>query len=223
MGRFLLKDWHVNEGLAPLIAQVKVKYPRIIVGTIGDAAHQHEVSDHNPNVAGRVNAADFMLGSSFKTSDADYLVDKIIKDSRVKYVIWKRRIWKPGIGWAPYKGTDPHTGHVHLSVLDSAYKNTTPWDITERTVVFNNVNGYLPTLLYGDHDPIMGIKYVHRLQYMLNYMHTEDVVVDGVYGPATKKVCEDVFGGNGIAVGTPQWMHLLAMFTHDPTNVPKKP
>jgi hypothetical protein len=38
----------------------------------------------------------------------------------VLYVIWYRRIWMPGVGWAAYSsGSSPsaaHTNHVHLSI-----------------------------------------------------------------------------------------------------------
>lgn len=33
----------------------------------------------------------------------------------IKYVIWYRRIWQPGIGWKRYVGPSPHTDHVHVS------------------------------------------------------------------------------------------------------------
>jgi hypothetical protein len=124
--------WHVNEGLAPLIAQMKAKYPGIVVGTIGDQTHSAEVSDHNPNSAGRVNAADFMFGDKFTFSDGPWFTAWLIQDSRVHYVIFNRRIWTSETEqWGPYYGTDPHTNHVHLSVKDSAHTNTRPWKLSK--------------------------------------------------------------------------------------------
>jgi hypothetical protein len=37
----------------------------------------------------------------------------------VLYLIYNRRIWsapKQAEGWRPYKGSDPHTDHVHISL-----------------------------------------------------------------------------------------------------------
>jgi hypothetical protein len=126
--------WHVNEGLVPLIAQEKTAHPGMVVGTIGDEAHQHEQSDHDPNAAGRVNAADFMIDAAFTDSDAFLMVPFLLDDKRTKYVIWRRRIWRSPrghvssqVGWHDYTGSDPHTGHVHLSVWDDAHTDTTPW------------------------------------------------------------------------------------------------
>jgi hypothetical protein len=31
------------------------------------------------------------------------------------YFIWDRQIWIPSRGWEPYKGSSPHTDHVHFS------------------------------------------------------------------------------------------------------------
>lgn len=132
-------SWHVNEGLAPLIAQVKAEHPGIVVGTIGDAAHASEVSDHNPNAAGRVNAADFMLGTHFTENDAIALIPWLIKDPRTHYVIHDRKIWTSETrAWKAYTGTDPHTNHIHESVKDSAHTDSAPWNIGEEMPLTND-------------------------------------------------------------------------------------
>src|SRR4051812_27906350 len=143
--------WHVNEGLAPLIAEMKATYHGIVIGTIGDAAHQHEHSDHNPNAAGRVNAADFMLGTSFTENDAIHVIPWLVTDSRTKYLIHDRKIWQNG-AWTTYVGNDPHTNHIHLSVFDIAYKNTKPWGIASRKVEMINFEVSMPILHEGDRD-----------------------------------------------------------------------
>lgn len=46
------------------------------------------------------------------------MANDIIKNAKawnVKYVIWNRYIWHPGIGWRKYNGPSPHTDHVHVS------------------------------------------------------------------------------------------------------------
>ncbi|MCZ2826371.1 LysM peptidoglycan-binding domain-containing protein [Modestobacter sp. VKM Ac-2982] len=48
----------------------------------------------------------------------------------VMYVVWDRRIWSAdnaAAGWLPYTGTDPHTGHVHLSQSWSGALGQTSW------------------------------------------------------------------------------------------------
>lgn len=153
-----MTQWHVNEGLAPLIAQMKNKYPHIVVGTIGDAAHRTEHSDHNPNAFGRVNAADFMLGDSFTEAQALILAPLLTVDKRTHYVIHDRKIWTTETrAWKTYTGTDPHTNHIHLSVNDNAHTNTSPWAITVRDAIVqisdllvnHNPDGKAPDTLLG--------------------------------------------------------------------------
>lgn len=55
------------------------------------------------------------------------------KDVRVKYIIWNRGIWEPGKGWQHYTGTDPHTGHMHVSIYGAARNNSSPWWTTGST------------------------------------------------------------------------------------------
>lgn len=128
--------WHVNEGLAPLIAEVAKDFPGIVIGTIGDEEHEHETSDHDPNSAGRVNAADLMLGKAFTEADALALIPFLIVDARTKYLIHDRKIWRSPrghaaslVGWHTYTEPDPHTNHVHISVWDDAYRHTQPWSL----------------------------------------------------------------------------------------------
>jgi len=109
--------WTLDKHLNYIVNDVKKKFPGIVVGTIGDAAHRARKSDHNPDSKGVVHAADFMIGGSFSASDADTLSKQLATtaDPAVKYVIYNRRIWENGV-WRKYTGSDPHTNHVHLSV-----------------------------------------------------------------------------------------------------------
>lgn len=51
-------------------------------------------------------------------------------DPRVKYVISNRQIWNPTVEpwhWRPYGGPDPHTSHVHVSILHNARDDVSRW------------------------------------------------------------------------------------------------
>jgi hypothetical protein len=56
----------------------------------------------------------------------------------ISYMIFNRRIWggyAPERGWAAYKGSDPHTSHVHFSFgWDGAMKRTSWWTGRATTV-----------------------------------------------------------------------------------------
>lgn len=134
-------EYYLDTGLNTLRQQLKILYPRIVVGWIGDVTHQTEnpTSDHNPEADGSVDAIDPMLGASFTHEYAQELWEVLIdnKDHRIKYIIWNRQIvystprngyeaWQP----QPYKGKDPHTGHMHISANDLHETDSSRWDLT---------------------------------------------------------------------------------------------
>lgn len=139
-------SWRVAKSLLALQRQVNTKAPRrskASDGTIGDAAHATRSSDHNPWVVdggtGVVTALDITHDPA-NGCDAGALAESIRagQDSRVKYVIWNRRIANSSPidgaaawSWRPYSGTNPHTKHVHISVLakKSAYDSEAAWPI----------------------------------------------------------------------------------------------
>lgn len=85
------------------------------VDWLGDAAHQAECSDHNPDATGVVHAIDAM---TLDTDSQDQIVAWALGDTAdLEYVINRRRIWERSHGFAemPYDGLNPHTDHVHIS------------------------------------------------------------------------------------------------------------
>lgn len=148
-----MSAWAVSPILAPLIKEIRLEHPGVIIGTIGDAAHRDEESDHNPDEWGWVCAADAMLGPHFTAPDAEHLFDRLrsLRDPRGAYTIYNRRIWSRTV--QPYvvrlyRGKDPHTGHVHISVPHAQHpRPSTAWNIypTEADVTLqetlNAVNG----------------------------------------------------------------------------------
>lgn len=116
--------------LALLRSQVNKTWPKRVTysdGWIGDEAHAATKSDHNPDPeTGIVHALDI-------TAHSKELVDAVLAatvgDPRVAYVIYNHKIWLPRHGWIRYRGTNPHTTHVHISINHSptAEHDVRPW------------------------------------------------------------------------------------------------
>ncbi|HKE66875.1 MAG TPA: peptidoglycan-binding domain-containing protein [Micromonosporaceae bacterium] len=100
--------------LAVRRAACRDSFPGVAIGWIGDAAHQAEHSDHNPDARGIVHAIDVMV----RGSRAEAVVTwALLHPDDLEYVIHNRTIWTRSRGFRPkqYHGTDPHTNHVHIS------------------------------------------------------------------------------------------------------------
>jgi len=176
--------WHVDKGLAALIAQWKKEHPGAVVGTIGDTSHQAGKSDHNPEADGSVDAGDFMPGKGVSMDDLRDLAADLVKfrDKRFLYCIIDQRICSSVVdpwNWRPYKG-DRHT-HLHVSVNDRFETDGSAWKLDQmaRTLTFRPVSGMLPELRVGDEDIDGKTAYIGRAQRLLG------VGADGVYGPRT--------------------------------------
>lgn len=152
--------WTVSPLLAPLIAEIHGEHQGMEIGTIGDAAHRGEVSDHNPDQWDFVCAADFMIGAHYTRADAEHDFDAITAliragATRCAYAILDRRIVSstvaPGVVRA-YVGKDPHTGHMHVSVPHGPNPHpTTPWGIyTEATMTPAEFKTLMDGYLTGD-------------------------------------------------------------------------
>lgn len=133
--------WRVARSLDVLLGQLNDLYPhrsKVSDGSIGDAAHASRNSDHNPWYGpGIVTARDF-------THDPDgginchWLAQQLVThhDRRIKYIIWDHKIWQHG--WSAYNGPNPHTKHLHLSVVASPLcDNTTKWNLGKVAEVTN--------------------------------------------------------------------------------------
>ncbi|OLL69848.1 Phage tail fiber protein [Pseudonocardia sp. Ae168_Ps1] len=111
-----------------LVAEVNARWPgrdRASDGSIGDAAHAKRASDHNPwlvkDGVGVVRARDVDADGI----DAGWLAEHLRVvgargDRRLVpggYVIFDGRITTPDFRrWRPYRGANPHTGHLHVSL-----------------------------------------------------------------------------------------------------------
>jgi hypothetical protein len=163
--------WVVDRGLDRLLAQINEAAPgrsKVSDGSIGDAAHQATTSDHNPEHPPPVGNPDYEVDARDFTQDPAHGADmgvvsesiRLSKDSRVSYVIFNRRIFSGPDGpqpwvWRTYTGTDPHTGHMHVSVRDATHDQTQDWKIgidavtlsTLQDAQVNNSEHYLQALI----------------------------------------------------------------------------
>jgi hypothetical protein len=48
-------------------------------------------------------------------------------DKRVKYLIFKGKIWSPEKGDREYTGSNKHNKHIHISIKDNCGNDTSPW------------------------------------------------------------------------------------------------
>jgi len=140
----MARQWRVAKTLLTLQAQVNRAYPRrnkASDGTIGDSAHAGRTSDHNPWVIdadgiGVVTAMD-LTRDTVNGFDPFVFSRLMIKDPRVKYVIFNRQIYNEAVArvWRRYNGQNPHTQHVHISVhsIQRLYDNERVWIIKEAT------------------------------------------------------------------------------------------
>lgn len=129
------RNWELAPSLIALEAEVNRMAPRrnkASDGSIGDAAHSARTSDHNPD-NGYVDAIDITHDPA-NGMDIHGLLRQLAArgDSRVKYLISNRQIHNPSRGdppgrWRVYTGSNPHTRHGHISILNSGRQDTSPW------------------------------------------------------------------------------------------------
>jgi peptidoglycan hydrolase-like protein with peptidoglycan-binding domain len=117
-------------GLAPAVVaalrDANAAWParsKVSDGTWGDASHQARHSDHNTG-----DAVDITHDPKHGP-DGEKLAAAAAGDPRISYVISNRKIFNPSFGavWRPYTGSNPHTHHVHISVLKDRRDDDSPW------------------------------------------------------------------------------------------------
>jgi hypothetical protein len=209
-----------------LFDQLDDRYPnrsRASDGTIGDAAHASRDSDHNlwypPPKGGLVTAGDFTHDPA-NGPDINRLSDELAasRDPRIKFMIANALIMdtRPGFSpwrWVPYRGSNKHTSHLHLSVMDNSLcEDPRLWDLPMLggrgtfpvPLPPSGNHGSIPDIEVGDRGPL-----VLKLQQWLNRMFPaySKLVADGIYGPATADVLKQfqrragVVGGDGENIG----------------------
>jgi glycosyl hydrolase family 25 len=122
-------------------------------GSIGDAAHAGESSDHNPDETGttpyedadrinEVHAIDVdkdLTGSPLTMEQCVQIIaarHRSGADDRLQNVIFNRRIWSRSWGWTQRDyttGSNPHDRHAHFSARYTTEQenDTGPWGLLE--------------------------------------------------------------------------------------------
>lgn len=134
-----MSSWFVAPALKTLFAEINSVWPnrdKSTDGTIGDAAHSSRDSEHNPNDDPKDSVPDGAVTAADIDKDGinvKKLLNKLIGDDRVWYVIHDGTIWSRTHGWIArrYTGTNPHEGHIHVSLVQSkaAVNSTKAWGL----------------------------------------------------------------------------------------------
>ena len=102
---------------------LKPKRGKASDGLLPSAAHLKASpnSDHNTGFA-----VDLTHDPVFGISGDDVFFE-LQKDPRVKYLIFRGRIWSKEKGNRVYTGPNPHNKHVHISIKENMGHDTSPW------------------------------------------------------------------------------------------------
>lgn len=138
--------WRVFNSLLVLRDQVNVLAPGRSKGADGTVCDENHptTSDHCPHYVQGVSPPDMVSALDLTHDPAggfnSYTFAEVLRvhrDRRIKYVISDHRMFSsyatssyPAWTWRPYSGEDPHTNHVHISVLDAAISDDkTQWNL----------------------------------------------------------------------------------------------
>lgn len=179
--------------LTQLVRETNVLFPRRddnSDGWIGDASHAARKSSHNPcwTCAGRMWG--IVLGQDIDIDDGDpgrdlrrMLLNELIGDPRVWYVISNGIIYSRTYGWAALKYDGyGHFGHLHVSLreTESAAFDTRPWfgpaapaKSRTRMVDLSNVQEQFTK------DPLEFSMHVLRVEKALRDRMSASIIVDG--------------------------------------------
>jgi hypothetical protein len=83
--------------------------------------HQNPNSDHNSGFA--VDLTDDVKNGV----DCAFIYKELQKDKRVKYLIFKGKIWSKKTGESVYSGINQHNKHLHISIKEGCGDDTSPW------------------------------------------------------------------------------------------------
>ena len=82
---------------------------------------QNPFSDHNSG-----HAVD-LTDDPKNGVDCAFIYDELKKDKRVKYLIFKGKIWSAKNGETNYTGVNKHNKHLHISIKNGCGNDTSAW------------------------------------------------------------------------------------------------
>jgi hypothetical protein len=204
------------KSLATLKKQIDSAAPKrskVSDGMLGDTAHSSRKSDHNPNSKGVVCALD-ITNDPGRNCDAASIAGTLraSADKRIGYIIWNKQIWNPVVGpnWRAYKGANPHTKHVHISVKQEAalYDNPREWTVSVKPSSPLAPEAPRPATKPTIKQDSKSTAAVRDLQALLG------VEIDGKFGPKTKQALISYQKATGLVpdgmAGPYTWEALLA-------------
>ena len=84
----------------------------------------------NPNSDHNTGLAVDLTHDPKKGINCNVIFEKLKEDERVKYLIWRGKIWsreRRKEGNRKYTGNNPHVKHLHISINDTHADDTSPW------------------------------------------------------------------------------------------------
>lgn len=187
-------EWRLAKSLTVLRGQIDEMAPRrsrASDGTIGDPAHRHRASRHNPNNAGVVCALD-ITDDPANGCPVHVIAERVRAKphSDLAYIISNERIAgrNTGWNWHHYTGANPHSRHAHFAVgvgPDSEprppYDDIQQWALSGR-VKGGTGGGPAPRVLRRG----MRGEDVRGLQRILIGAGHLSGAADGIFGPQTE-------------------------------------
>lgn len=109
-----------------VLRQATARFPKRLTasdGLLPSLAHQKQSpsSDHNTGFAVDITH-DPVFGINCHEAYAHMKADK-----RVKYLIFKGKIWSVEKGEREYDGSNPHNKHLHISIKDTCGNDDSDW------------------------------------------------------------------------------------------------
>ena len=184
-------SYYLAPSLVRLRDEVNARWPgrdKRSDGWIGDASHQARPSDHNP---------DYSAGGVVRAIDLDdsgidrvRLLNEVVGDPRVWYVISHGKIYSVTYGWRAnaYTGSNSHHEHVHVSIRHTkrAENGTGRWFGPKKRTKLPEMemDRVIEQFKSGGGSDLRGVRMIQRA---LNTLTGADLVVDGHAGEQTRK------------------------------------